>query len=46
MKNLKNLKIDEKIHNEIKEHCQDQGIKLGKLIEKLIVEYLKDKSDV
>lgn len=45
MKNLKNIKIDEEIHNQLKHHCQEEGIKLGKLVEKLIAKHLKEKDN-
>ena len=36
MKKLKNLKIDEKIHNELKNYTMENTLKLNEWVEKLI----------
>ena len=44
MKNkIKNIKISEKHHELIKAHCEKNGLKIYRVIEKLIDEYLKVK---
>jgi hypothetical protein len=42
---MKNIKIDEKVHTQLKVFCVEHGIKIGKLVERLIAEHLKENSD-
>lgn len=41
--NMKNVKISEKHHEMIKNHCNEKGLKIHKLIERLIEENCKPK---
>jgi len=44
MKNtFKNVKISEKHHNLLKNHCDKNGIKIYKILEKLIEDFIKPK---
>lgn len=38
----KSLIIKEEIHSQLKQYCDEQGIKINKLIENLIIQYLKN----
>lgn len=40
---MKTLHIPEKTHEKLKEHCEENGFKINKLVEKLINEYLSKK---
>lgn len=40
---LKNVKISDKHHEMLKIHCDKNGIKIHRFIEKLIEEYCKPK---
>lgn len=40
---FKNVKISDKHHEMLKIHCEKSGIKIHRLIEKLIEEYCKPK---
>ena len=42
---MKNIKIDEKVHTQLKVYCAEQGIKIGKLVERLIAKHLKENSN-
>ena len=42
---MKNIKIDEKVHTQLKVFCAEHGIKIGKLIERLIAKHLEESSD-
>jgi len=42
---MKNIKIDEKVHSQLKEYCAVHGIKIGKLVERLIAKHLEESSD-
>lgn len=42
MKKLtKSIQIDQDIHKRLKNHCDDKGLRLQKLIEKLIINEIK-----
>jgi len=41
----KSILIKEEIHSQIKSHCDEKGLKLNKLIENLIINYIKDGKD-
>jgi len=43
---IKNLKISEESHDMLKKHCQKNGLKMFKFIEKLIEENCKEKIDI
>ena len=43
---MKNVKISEKHHKLIKTHCENNGLKIHKLIEKWIDENCKPKKDI
>lgn len=42
---MKNIKIDEKVHTQLKVFCAAHGMKIGKLVEKLIAKHLKENND-
>ena len=46
VKKIKNLKIDEDVHNVIKKYCDKRGIKMYKFLENLILEKCKEKKDI
>jgi len=41
----KSILIKEEIHSQIKSYCDEKGLKLNKLIENLIINYIKDEKD-
>ena len=41
--NQKNVKISEKHHEMLKNHCEKNGLKIYKVLEKFIEEYCKPK---
>jgi hypothetical protein len=41
MKTNKPIQIDSEIHANIKKYCAENGLKIQKLVEKLIIEKLK-----
>jgi hypothetical protein len=43
VKKIKNLKIDEDVHNVLKKYCDKRGIKMYKFLENLILEKCKEK---
>ena len=45
-KNIKNLKIDTKVHEVLKSYCDKRGIKMYKFLENLILEKCKEKKDI
>lgn len=46
MKQLtKAIQIDIKIHEQLKQHCNGLGLKLQKLVEKLIIKEIKDENN-
>jgi len=46
MTKIKNLKISEESHDMLKKHCQINGLKMFKFIEKLIEENCKEDIDI
>ena len=46
VKKIKNLKIDEYVHNVLKKNCDKRGIKMYKFLENLILEKCKEKKDI
>lgn len=46
VKKIKNLKIDEGVHNVLKKYCDKRGIKMYKFLENLILEKCKEKKDL
>jgi hypothetical protein len=46
VKKIKNLKIDEDVHNVLKKYCDNRGIKMYKFLENLILEKCKEKKDI
>lgn len=40
---MKTLHIDDKIHNNFKKYCKNNGYQINKLTEIIIDEYLKNK---
>jgi len=45
-KKIKNLKISESTHQVLKTYCEDNGLKIYKYLEKLILENCKKKKDI
>jgi hypothetical protein len=43
---LKNIKVSEKHHKMLKEHCDKNGLKIYKLVQKWIEETCKEKKDI
>ena len=41
----KSLIIKQEIHSQLKEYCDDKGLKINKLIENLITKYLNDERE-
>jgi hypothetical protein len=46
MKEIKNIKIDPKVHERLKKYCDKRGLKIYKFLENLIVETCKEKKDI
>ena len=46
VKKIKNLKIDEDVHNVLKKYCDKRVIKMYKFLENLILEKCKEKKDI
>ena len=42
---MKTVKIDKEAHKIIKEHCEQNGLKFAKFIERVCVEYIRNKKD-
>lgn len=45
-KEIKNIKIDPKVHELLKTYCDKRGIKIYKFIENIIVEKCKETKDI
>lgn len=45
-KEIKNIKIDAKVHYLLKRYCNQKGLKLHKFLEKLIIDNCKDVKDI
>jgi hypothetical protein len=43
---IKNLKISEDVHKVLKKYCEDNGLKVYKFLEGLIMEKCKQKPDI
>ena len=39
----KSLLIKEEIHKQLKKYCDEEGLKINRLIENLIIKYLDDE---
>jgi len=46
MNEIKNLKISKEVHQVLKTYCDDNGLKMYKFLEKLIMEKCKKKKDI
>jgi hypothetical protein len=42
---VKNLKIEARLHEQMKEYCDTQGLKMGKLAERIISSYLTQQGE-
>ena len=42
----KSLIIKEEVHTQLKQYCDERGIKINKLIENLIINYLKNEQKI
>lgn len=45
-KEIKNIKIDPRVHNVLKKYCEKRGLKLYKFLENLILENCKEEKDI
>jgi hypothetical protein len=45
-KEIKNIKIDPKVHEILKRYCDKRGIKIYKFLENLIIENCKEVKDI
>jgi hypothetical protein len=45
-KTIKNLKISESTHEVLKKHCEKNGLKMYKFLEKLILDNCKETKDI
>lgn len=45
-KEIKNIKIDPKVHDILKKYCDKRGIKIYKFLENLIVKTCKEEPDI
>jgi len=45
-KEIKNIKIDPKVHEVLKKYCEKRGLKLYKFLENLIMENCKEVKDI
>jgi hypothetical protein len=45
MTNLKNIKIDENIHRQLKTFCSSKGLKVGKFVELIIMSSIKEEEN-
>lgn len=46
IKKIKNLKIDVEVHDLLKKYCEQNGLKMYKFLEKLIIENCKEMKDL
>lgn len=42
---LKAIKVNEEAHKKIKEFCQEKCLKIGPLVEKILLEYIEENSN-
>lgn len=45
-KEIKNIKIDPRVHEVLKKYCEKRGLKLYKFLENLILENCKEVKDI
>jgi len=45
-KNIKNIKIDSRVHKLLKDYCEKKGLKMFQFVEKLIKEKCSPKKDI
>jgi hypothetical protein len=46
MKKIKNIKISEESHNQLKKYCDKKGLKIYKFLETLIKETCRETTDI
>ena len=46
MKKIKNIKISEETHDILKKYCEENGLKLYKFLEKLIIKNCTKQKDI
>lgn len=46
MKEIKNIKISKNVHKVLKTHCDKNGLKIYKFLEKLIMDNCEVKRDI
>lgn len=46
IREIKNLKISKQTHDLLKVYCETHGIKMYRLVEKLILDKCKEKKDI
>tara|TARA_R100000900_G_scaffold21923_1_gene17556 strand:+ start:379 stop:546 length:168 start_codon:yes stop_codon:yes gene_type:complete len=45
-KNIKNIKIDSRVHKLLKDYCEKKGLKMFQFVEKLIKDKCSPKKDI
>ena len=43
--NGKSILIKDEIHSQLKKYCDEKGLKINKMVEIMIIKYLKDEND-
>ncbi len=46
MKKIKNIKISEETHQQLKEYCDEKGLKIYKFLESLIIKTCQKEKDI
>lgn len=46
MKDIKNIKISTEVHSTLKEYCDENGLKMYKFLEKMIMEKCSHPKDI
>jgi hypothetical protein len=41
----KSFLIKDEIHSQLKKYCDEKGLKINKMVEIMIIKYLKDEND-
>lgn len=42
---MKNLKISPEVHKALKVYCSERSLKISAFVDKLLLEYIKEKTD-
>ena len=46
MKDIKNIKISTEVHSTLKEYCEENGLKMYKFLEKMIIDKCTKPKDI